>query len=479
MIDVRALPTNLFIGGAWVPSASGRRLDVADPSTGRTIASVVDGTIEDGMAALDAAHAAFPAWAATPPRERGEVLRRAFELMTARIEWFAELISRENGKVLPDARAEVRYAVEFFRWFSEEAVRVSGDLRVAPSGTNRVLVQHQPVGVSLLITPWNFPAAMATRKIGSALAAGCPVILKPAAETPLTAIAMAGVLAEAGVPPGVVNVVTTSEPGPLAEALLADPRVRKLSFTGSTPVGRRLMAQAANQMIRCSLELGGNAPFIVFDDANLNDALDGAMVAKMRNGGEACTSANRFYIQRGLYDRFASGLAARMGALRVGPGYEEGVGCGPLISRKAVEKVDRLVRGTVAAGARALLGGAPGDGCFYPPTVLVDVPADAAILREEIFGPVAVLLPFDTADEVVRWANDTEYGLVAYLYTSDLAKGLAVAERLESGMVAVNRGLVSDPSAPFGGMKQSGQGREGAHEGLMAFLETKYIAVPW
>lgn len=479
MVDTRTLPTDLFIGGAWVPALSASRFDVLDPSTGHSIATVADASLEDGLTAVDAASAAFPGWAVTPPRERGEVLRRAFELMSARVDWFAELISRENGKALPDARAEVRYAAEFFRWFAEEAVRASGDLRVAPSGANRILVQHHPVGVSLLITPWNFPAAMATRKIGPALAAGCTVILKPAGETPLTAYAMAALLQEAGAPAGVVNVLTTSRSGALVSAMLRDPRVRKLSFTGSTEVGRVLLREAAGNVVNCSMELGGNAPFLVFDDANLDEALDGAMVAKMRNGGEACTSANRFYVQRGIFDRFAEGLTARMGAMVVGTGYDERTTCGPLINRGAVEKVDALVLAAVAGGAKALIGGQPGDGCFYPPTVLVNVPAGSAILREEIFGPVAVLVPFDTEDEAVRAANDTEYGLVAYLYTGDLKRGLAVADRIEAGMVGVNRGLVSDPSAPFGGVKQSGLGREGAHEGLLAFLETKYIAASW
>lgn len=481
MIDTRALSTDLFIGGAWVPASTRARFDVLDPSTGLVITSVADAAPPDGRAAVDAASAAFPGWAATPPRARGEVLRRAFELMTVRVDWFAELISRENGKALPDARAEVRYAAEFFRWFAEEAVRASGDLRTAPAGGNRVLVQQQPVGVSLLITPWNFPAAMATRKIGPALAAGCTVILKPAGETPLTAYAMAVLLQEAGAPAGVVNVLTTSESGALISALLHDPRVRKLSFTGSTEVGRLLLREAADHVVNCSMELGGNAPFLVFDDAVLNDALDGALIAKMRNGGEACTAANRFYVQRGIYERFCFGLTGRMRGLRMGAGYEHDTVLGPLVNRAAVDKVQRLVDEAVAAGALAVIGGQPlhGPGCFYPPTVLVNVSPDAAILREEIFGPVAVLVPFDTDDEAVRLANDTEYGLVAYLYSGDLKRGLAIADRLEAGMVGINRGLVSDPSAPFGGVKQSGIGREGAHEGLLAFLETKYVAVDW
>ena len=480
-MDLGTLPTDLFIGGAWVPSSTAARFDVSDPSTGERITSVADAAWEDGLAAVAAASAALPGWAATPPRERGEILRKAFELMTARVEWFAELISRENGKALPDARGEVRYAAEFFRWYAEEAVRITGELSVAPAGTNRILVQHQPVGVSLLITPWNFPAAMATRKIGPALAAGCPVILKPASETPLTAYALASLLQEAGVPSGVVNVLTTSHAGSLVSGLLHDPRVRKLSFTGSTEVGRLLLREAADNIVNCSMELGGNAPFLVFDDANLDEALAGAMIAKMRNGGEACTAANRFYVQRGIYERFYFGLTKRMKGLRMGAGYEQETVLGPLVNQAAVEKVQRLVDAAVGSGARAVIGGQPlpGPGCFYPPTVLVNVSPEAAILREEIFGPVAVLVPFDTTDEVVALANDTEHGLVAYVYTQDLQKGLSVADRIESGMVAVNRGLVSDPAAPFGGVKQSGLGREGAHEGLMAFLETKYIAASW
>lgn len=480
-MDIGTLPTELFIGGAWVPSSTAARFDVTDPSTGQRITSVADATVEDGLAAVTAASAALPGWASTPPRDRGEILRKAFELMTARVEWFAELISRENGKALPDARGEVRYAAEFFRWYAEEAVRITGELSVAPAGTNRILVQHQPVGVSLLITPWNFPAAMATRKIGPALAAGCPLILKPASETPLTAYALAALLQEAGAPAGVVNVLTTSHSGSLVSPLLHDPRVRKLSFTGSTEVGRTLLREAADNVVNCSMELGGNAPFIVFDDANLDEALAGAMIAKMRNGGEACTAANRFYVQRGIYERFYFGLTKRMKGLRMGAGYEQDTVLGPLVNRAAVQKVQRLVDAAVGAGARAVIGGQPlhGPGCFYPPTVLVNVSPDAAILREEIFGPVAVLVPFDTADEAVALANDTEYGLVAYLYTEDLKKGLSVADRIEAGMVAVNRGLVSDPAAPFGGVKHSGLGREGAHAGLMAFLETKYIAASW
>lgn len=480
-VDTASLPTDLFIGGAWVPGSTGKRIDVFDPSTEQKIASVADATVDDARAAVDAAFAAGPKWAATPPRDRAEILRRAFDLMSSRLEWFAELISLENGKALPDARGEARYAAEFFRWYAEEAVRINGEVSVAPSGTNRILVQYQPVGVSVLVTPWNFPAAMATRKIGPALAAGCTCILKPATETPLTAYAMAALLAEAGVPPAVVNVLTTSKAGAVVGTMLHDPRVRKLSFTGSTEVGRILLREAADNVVNCSMELGGNAPFVVFDDANLKDALDGAMIAKMRNGGEACTAANRFYVQRGIFDAFAKGLAERMSQLAVGVGYAPSTACGPLVNEASKRKVDELVTDAVGRGARVMLGGKPLDraGYFYPPTVVVDVPKDATILREEIFGPVAVLVPFDTIDEAVTSANDTEYGLVAYVYTSDLAKGLAVSDRLESGMVALNRGLVSDPAAPFGGVKQSGLGREGGHEGLLAFLEAKYTAVSW
>jgi succinate-semialdehyde dehydrogenase / glutarate-semialdehyde dehydrogenase len=480
-LAVDTIPHDLFIGGAWVPGSTGKRLDVIDPSTEQVLATVADATVEDGLKAVAAASAAAPGWAATPPRDRAEILRRAFELTIARIDDLAELISRENGKTLADAKAELRYAAEFFRWYAEEAVRINGQLSVAPGGTNRILVQYQPVGVSVLVTPWNFPAAMATRKIGPALAAGCTCIVKPAAETPLTALALAQILTDAGAPPGVINVVTTSKAGPVVEAMLHDSRVRKLSFTGSTEVGRLLLKIAADRIVNCSMELGGNAPFIVFDDADLKDALDGAMLAKMRNGGEACTAANRFYVQRGIYDAFASGLAERMGALRVGSGYASDTSCGPLVNAATRDKVERLVTDAVAHGARVLIGGArlDGPGFFYPPTVLIDVPQNIAILREEIFGPVAVLVAFEAEEDAVAQANNTEFGLVSYVYSGDLTRALRVADRLEAGMVAINRGLVSDPAAPFGGVKESGLGREGAHEGLLAFLEAKYIAANW
>jgi succinate-semialdehyde dehydrogenase/glutarate-semialdehyde dehydrogenase len=474
-------PTDLFLGGKWVPASSGGRFDVYDPSTGDVIASVADGTVEDAIAAVDAADAAAAGWAATAPRERAEILRRAFELMTARAGELARLISLENGKALTDAAGEVAYAAEFFRWYSEEAVRAAGSVMTAPSGANRILVVQQPVGIAVLVTPWNFPAAMATRKIGPALAAGCTCILKPASDTPLTALAMAAILAEAGVPDGVVNVLPSRRSGSVVSAMLHDPRVRKVSFTGSTEVGRVLLAEAADQVVNTSMELGGNAPFLVFADADLDAALDGAMVAKMRNAGEACTAANRFYVEAPVAPEFSRRLAERMAALRVGPGVDEQTQVGPLVNEDAVVKVDELVTAAVADGAAALTGGTRPDGqsWYYPPTVLSGVRPASAILREEIFGPVAPIVTFTDEAEAVRLANDTEFGLVAYLYTGDLARGLRVSEALEAGMVGLNRGLVSDPAAPFGGVKQSGIGREGGHEGMLDYLESKYIAVTW
>jgi succinate-semialdehyde dehydrogenase / glutarate-semialdehyde dehydrogenase len=474
-------PTDLFLGGKWVPASSGGRFDVHDPSTGNVIAGVADGTVEDAIAAVDAADTAAAGWAATAPRQRAEILRRTFDLMTGRADELARLISLENGKALGDAAGEVAYAAEFFRWYGEEAVRAAGSVMTAPSGANRILVVQQPVGIAVLVTPWNFPAAMATRKIGPALAAGCTCILKPASDTPLTALAMAAILAEAGVPDGVVNVLPSRHSGAVVSAMLHDPRVRKVSFTGSTEVGRVLLAQAADQVVNTSMELGGNAPFLVFADADLDAALDGAMVAKMRNAGEACTAANRFYVEAAVAPEFSRRLAERMAALRIGPGIDERTQVGPLVNEDAVVKVDELVTAAVADGAAALTGGTRpnGQGWYYPPTVLSDVPPAAAILREEIFGPVAPIVTFTDEAEAVRLANDTEYGLVAYVYTGDLARGLRVSEALEAGMVGLNRGLVSDPAAPFGGVKQSGIGREGGHEGMLDYLESKYIAVTW
>ena len=479
MPDIDAASRGLYIDGAWRPSHSGQVINVVDPSSGERLASVPDATIEDARLSIDAAAAAAPSWRATPPRRRSEVLRRCFELMIERSEMLATLISMENGKALRDARSEVAYAAEFFRWNAEEAVRITGEFGIAPAGANRIIVDYQPIGICLLITPWNFPAAMATRKIAPALAAGCTVILKPASETPLTAYALAAIYEEAGVPPGVVNVLTTTTPGPVTAEVLADPRVRKLSFTGSTGVGRLLLAQAAQHVISCSMELGGNAPFLVFDDADLEASLDGAMIAKMRNAGEACTAANRFYVQSGIYDAFAAGLSKRMAALKIGAGVDGATECGPMITCKAVEKIGRLVEDSKMKGARVLCGGeAPeGPGFFYPPTVLVDVPTTSEMAHEEIFGPVAPLYRFNTEEEAISRANDTEYGLAAYVYTRDLARGLRVSTQIEAGMIALNRGLVSDPAAPFGGVKQSGLGREGGqHHGIAEFMEAKYIA---
>ncbi|WP_162529648.1 NAD-dependent succinate-semialdehyde dehydrogenase [Nocardioides caldifontis] len=474
-------PTDLYIGGSWVGASDGGRFDVLDPSNGEVIASVANGTVEDAVACVDAAERAAEGWAATAPRQRAEILRKAWELMTARSEELARLVTRENGKALTDARGEVAYAAEFFRWYAEEAVRAQGSVQTAPSGTNRILVLQQPVGIAVLVTPWNFPAAMATRKIGPALAAGCTVVLKPASDTPLTALAMAAILEEAGVPAGVVNVLPARRSGAVVSAMLHDPRVRKLSFTGSTEVGRVLLAEAADQVVNCSMELGGNAPFLVFADADLDAAVDGAMIAKMRNGGEACTAANRFYVEASVAEEFSQRFAERMRALRVGPGLEEGTQVGPLVNEDTVSKVDELVQGAVSSGAKAVVGGSRGEGAgfYYAPTVLLDVEPGSAILREEIFGPVAPVVTFETEDEAVRMANDTEYGLVSYVYTGDLARGLRVSERLDSGMVGLNRGLVSDPAAPFGGTKQSGIGREGGHDGMLDYMESKYIAVDW
>jgi succinate-semialdehyde dehydrogenase/glutarate-semialdehyde dehydrogenase len=479
--DVIDVPTDLFVAGTWRPAAAGRRLEVADPATGAVLATVADADTDDAAAAVDAAAGAAAGWAATSPRARADLLMRAFHLMQERSEELALLISLENGKSLVDARGEVAYAAEFFRWYAEEGVRLRGQVGHAPSGANRLMVTYQPVGVSVLVTPWNFPAAMATRKIAPALAAGCTTVLKPAAETPLTALAVAALLEEVGLPAGVLNVVTTSRPGPVVETMLTDRRTRMVSFTGSTEVGRVLLRPAADHVLKCAMELGGNAPFVVLADADVEAALEGAMVAKMRNGGQACTAANRFYVHDSVHDVFVEGLIARMAAIRVGPGTDEGTQCGPLINDHAVRKVDLLVRDAVRRGARAMIGGrAPdGPGSFYPPTVLVDVPLDARVLHEEVFGPVAPVVRFDREEDLLPVVNDTDLGLVSYLYTRDLARGLHLAERLESGMVGLNRGLVSDPAAPFGGTKQSGLGREGSTEGLLEFMEAQYVATSW
>ena len=428
-----------------------------------------------------AASEAFPAWAAKKPRERGEILRKAFELIMRDAERIAKLMTLENGKALPDARAEVAYAAEFFRWNAEEAVRNLGQFYNAPASGARTLVHHRPAGVAVLVTPWNFPAAMATRKIGPALAAGCTVILKPASDTPLTILALMPILQEAGVPAGVVNVIPSRSSGKVVSAMLHDARVRVLSFTGSTEVGRKLLQEAAENVIKPAMELGGNAPFIVFEDADVDAAVDGAMIAKMRNMGEACTAANRFLVHAKVQEEFSKKLTERMQALKLGNGLDDGVAVGPLINQEGRDKVVALVEDAVKRGARVLTGGKPpnGKGYFYPPTVLVDVPDGAKMLDDEIFGPVAAIQSFTSEEEAIRRANDTIYGLVAYLYTRDLARGMRISEQLECGMVGLNRGLVSDPAAPFGGMKQSGIGREGAHEGLMEFLQTQYISTNW
>ena len=476
---LESVVTDLQIGGERRGGATGARFDVEDPATGEVIASVADGTSDDAVAALEAAVASRAEWAATAPRARGEILRRAFELLVERIDDLALLMTLEMGKPLADSRAEITYAAEFFRWFAEEAVRIDGRYAVAPAGNTRLVVMHHPVGPCLLITPWNFPMAMATRKVGAAIAAGCTMVLKPAALTPLSAFALAGVLEESGLPAGVLNVVTTTKASNVSEPLLADPRLRKLSFTGSTEVGRMLTELAAPNLQRVSMELGGNAPFVVFADADLDAAVDGAVLAKMRNMGEACTAANRFLVHESLADTFAGRLAERLGAMKVGRGTDDGVQVGPLVEAKAVAKVGELVDDAIERGATVRLGGraVAGPGYFYEPTVLGAVPGDARLVTEEIFGPVAPVVSFQTDDEAIAAANNTEYGLVAYAFTRDLGRALRVAEGLETGMVGINQGIVSNPAAPFGGVKQSGVGREGGHEGIHEYLDVKYVGI--
>jgi succinate-semialdehyde dehydrogenase / glutarate-semialdehyde dehydrogenase len=475
------VPTDLWIGGKWRQASDQGRFDVIDPATENKIASVASATVADAKAAVDAASLAFDGWAGRQPRERAEILRKSYELIMRDAERLAKLITIENGKALSDSRGEVAYAAEFFRWYAEEAVRNIGEVSRAPASGARIFVQHKPAGIAVLVTPWNFPAAMATRKIGPALAAGCTVVLKPASDTPLTMLALMPILEEAGVPAGVVNVIPSRQSGKVVGAMLADPRVRVVSFTGSTEVGRRLLHAAADHVVKPAMELGGNAPFIVFEDADIDAAIEGAMIAKMRNMGEACTSANRFYVHANVHREFAEKLTARMASLRMGNGLDEGVAVGPLVNQEARQKVVELVADAVGKGAKILTGGKvpQGPGYFYPATVLDSVPDGAIMLREEIFGPVAAIQTFGSEGEVIKRANDTEYGLVAYLYTRDLSRGLRVSEQLDFGMIGLNRGLVSDPAAPFGGMKQSGIGREGAHEGLMEFLETQYVSLSW
>ncbi len=476
---VDAVPKDLFIGGKWRSAAGGRTLPVHDPATGEVLCEVADATSADGMEALDAAVAAQPAWAAYAPRERGEILRRAYQILVDRADDLALLMTLEMGKPVAEAKGEVLYAAEFFRWFAEEAVRIDGGYATAPNGSGRFLVMKQPVGPCVLITPWNFPMAMGGRKLGPAIAAGCTSVIKPASQTPLSMLALAEILAEAGLPEGVVNVVVTSDAGGVMEPLIRDGRARKLSFTGSTGVGRKLLEQASEQVLRTSMELGGNAPFLVFDDADMDAAIDGAMLAKMRNIGEACTAANRFYVQRGVAEEFSRRLTERMAAQKIGRGTEDGVIVGPLIDQSAIDKVTELVSDAVERGATVLTGGEKLDGAghFYPPTVLTDVPQDSRMTHEEIFGPVAPITVFDTEDEAVAEANDTEFGLVSYLYTADLKRALRVCEKLETGMIGLNQGIVSNPAAPFGGVKQSGIGREGGTVGIEEFLEIKYVAV--
>ena len=456
-------------------------VDVVNPFDGSIVGRVPRADIADCLTAVDRADAAFPSWRATAPRARAEILRKAWELMMAEHDSLARTIVQENGKVLADAKAEVTYAAEFFRWFSEEAVRIDGDYRRAPSGANWLLVSRQPVGVSLLATPWNFPAAMATRKIGPALAAGCTVVLKPASNTPLTAIAICEILRRAGVPDGVVNIVVPDPSGPAVSAMLSSGKVRKLSFTGSTPVGSLLLAQAAERIINCSMELGGNAPLVVFDDADLDVAVEGSMLAKMRNGGAACTAANRFFVHEKVHDKFVDAFTKRMSSLVLGDGLDPKTHVGPLVSRKEQDHVAALVDAAVADGATVVCGGKrASDKSFgYHPTVLTNLKFDAAILKEEIFGPVAPIVRFADTDDVLGQCNSVEHGLVSYVFTRDVGRGLRFAEALETGMIGLNRGLVSDPAAPFGGVKASGLGREGGHDGLVAFLETKYVAGNW
>mgnify|MGYP001188888825 FL=1 len=470
------LKTDLYIDGAWVKGDG--TLPVTDPSTGNVIAEVQTAGDAQCDAAVTAAHNAFKTWSKTAPRVRSEILRKAFEIMIAEADHLAKIVSMENGKVLSDAKGEITYAAEFFRWFAEEAVRTPGDYRQAPSGDKRILVTHQPIGVSLLITPWNFPAAMATRKIGPALAAGCTVILKPASETPLTALAIVEILERAGVPKGVVNFILPSKTGPMISKILHDPRVRNLSFTGSTEVGRTLLKESADNVLRTSMELGGNAPFVVLDDANIDDAVAGAMIAKMRNGGAACTAANRFIVAKSVAEEFTTKFAKAMGALKLAPGLDDGAQLGASVSIKERNKIADLVSAAVKAGGKLILGGKTpeGVGAFYPATV-VTVDKTNPILNSEVFGPVAPIVTFDGDAEAIELANATEYGLISYVYSSDLKRAIRTAEAIESGMVAINRGVVSDPAAPYGGVKQSGLGREGGFAGIYEFLETKYIGV--
>ncbi len=477
---LESVADGLFVNGTWKAAESGKTFAVLDPATGKTIKEIADAGPEDGRAALDAAVAAAPVWARTPPRERAEVLRRTFDLIRERKDKIALLMTLEMGKPLAESSAEVTYGGEFFRWFSEEAVRITGRYGVNPEGTGRMIVSRHPVGPCYLITPWNFPLAMATRKLGPALAAGCTAVVKPAALTPLTTLYVVQLLAEAGLPDGVVNVVTTTSSGEVSKPIIADPRLRKLSFTGSTEVGRKLIEQSAVNVLRTSMELGGNAPFLIFDDADVDAAVAGAMLAKFRNIGQACTAANRFIVHASVAERFAEQITAKVSAMKIGRGTEEGVQIGPLIDANAVEKAVTLVGDAVERGAKLRIGGAAldGDGTFFAPTVVTDVQPDSRILREEIFGPVVSMVTFETEEEAVAIANNTEFGLVSYAYTGDLARGQRLIEALDTGMMGLNVGVISNAAAPFGGVKQSGIGREGGFEGIGEYLETKYTMTP-
>jgi succinate-semialdehyde dehydrogenase / glutarate-semialdehyde dehydrogenase len=473
------VPRWIYINGEWKDAHDKKTLDVIDPATGKTLVSIADAAPEDGMAAIEAAHNAQESWAKTAPRERAEILRAAFEKVTAMADEFALVMSLEMGKPFAEAKGEVAYGAEFLRWFSEEAVRVTGRYGTAPDGKNRIMVLKRPVGPSLFITPWNFPLAMATRKMAPAIAAGCTMVLKPAALTPLTSMLFVKVLEEIGLPKGVINVVQTTRAGDVTGPIIKDERLRKLSFTGSTGVGRRLIADSADRVLRTSMELGGNAPFLVFEDADMDKAVEGAMMAKLRNMGEACTAANRFIVHESVAADFSKKFAEKMSALKVARGTEDGANIGPLIDEKSRTGVHALVSDAVSKGAKVLTGGAvpSGEGYFYPPTVLADVPANAEILKEEIFGPVAPVITFKTEDEAVKLANSTEYGLIAYAFTRDLNRGLRLAERLEVGMFGLNAGVISNPAAPFGGVKSSGLGREGGLEGIEEYLETVYVGI--
>jgi succinate-semialdehyde dehydrogenase/glutarate-semialdehyde dehydrogenase len=471
----------LYINGEWRNASDGGTFAVLNPADESVITEVADGTVDDALACIDAAEAAFESWASYTPRERGEVLRSAYEIFISRIDELAHLITLENGKAGNDSMGEARYAAEFFRWYSEEAVRSEGHLGLAPASGARVLVHQKPAGISVLVTPWNYPAAMGTRKIGPALAAGCPVIIKPASETPLTMLALMPILEEAGVPPGVVNVLPSRSSGAVVSKMLSDGRIRVISFTGSTDVGRKLLHAAADNVIKPAMELGGNAPFIVCHDANIEAAADGLMVAKMRNLGEACTAANRIYVHQDIKEKFVDLFSSKMASLKVGNGLDKNIDVGPLVNAETRDKVEYFVNDALSKGAKLQVGGKrlPGKGFYYPPTVLTDVPDHAECLHDEIFGPVAAIQTFSDEDEILIRANSTQYGLVAYLYTEDVRRGLHMSEKLEFGMIGLNRGLVSDPSAPFGGVKQSGLGREGSKEGMLEFQETQYISTDW